>query len=578
MKIKTQVAFGVGLLFLLIILLAVVGAWYINTLKKDTNNILTSNYNSVQYSRNMLLALDDIPRNPKAIADFEINLKNQENNITEVGEKGATKQLADNLNEWLSHPYDTSAQKLIRRNILEVMHLNMQAIVRKSKVASETAETATIWIAITGTFCFIIAFVLLINLPGNIANPIKELTESTMQIAGQNYTQRVHFKGRSEFGELAKSFNTMAEKLEEYAGSNLSKILIEKKRIEAIINNMHDPVIGLDEQNDILFINEEALKITGLVKEDVVGRSVKDVALTNDLIRSLIQDIFAVKKTEKKEQESPLKIYANGKESYFEKNILTISITPTGEESKQITGNVIMLRNITVYKELDAAKTNFIATVSHELKTPISSIQMSLQLLGQEAIGKLNDEQKALLESIGEDSTRLLKITGELLNMTQLESGNIQLSISTSDPVEILQYAINVNKTAADQKQIEMEAHYPDNLPEVRADSEKAAWVLTNLISNAIRYSYNNSTVFLGISVEKEHVAFTVKDTGQGISPEYKDKIFDRYFRIPGSKKEGTGLGLTISKEFIEAQGGHITVESSLDTGSIFTVTLPVAA
>lgn len=578
MKIKTQVAFGVGLLFLLIILLAVVGAWYINTLKKDTNNILTSNYNSVQYSRNMLLALDDIPRNPKAIADFEINLKNQENNITEVGEKGATKQLADNLNEWLSHPYDTSAQKLIRRNILEVMHLNMQAIVRKSKVASETAETATIWIAITGTFCFIIAFVLLINLPGNIANPIKELTESTMQIADQNYTQRVHFKGRSEFGELAKSFNTMAEKLEEYAGSNLSKILIEKKRIEAIINNMHDPVIGLDEQNDILFINEEALKITGLVKEDVVGRSVKDVALTNDLIRSLIQDIFAVKKTEKKEQESPLKIYANGKESYFEKNILTISITPTGEESKQITGNVIMLRNITVYKELDAAKTNFIATVSHELKTPISSIQMSLQLLGQEAIGKLNDEQKALLESIGEDSTRLLKITGELLNMTQVESGNIQLSISTSDPVEILQYAINVNKTAADQKQIEMEAHYPDNLPEVRADSEKAAWVLTNLISNAIRYSYNNSTVFLGISVEKEHVAFTVKDTGQGISPEYKDKIFDRYFRIPGSKKEGTGLGLTISKEFIEAQGGHITVESSLDTGSIFTVTLPVAA
>lgn len=578
MKIKTQVAFGVGLLFLLIILLAVVGAWYINTLKKDTNNILTSNYNSVQYSRNMLLALDDIPRNPKAIADFEINLKNQENNITEVGEKGATKQLADNLNEWLSHPYDTSAQKLIRRNILEVMHLNMQAIVRKSKVASETAETATIWIAITGTFCFIIAFVLLINLPGNIANPIKELTESTMQIADQNYTQRVHFKGRSEFGELAKSFNTMAEKLEEYAGSNLSKILIEKKRIEAIINNMHDPVIGLDEQNDILFINEEALKITGLVKEDVVGRSVKDVALTNDLIRSLIQDIFAVKKTEKKEQESPLKIYANGKESYFEKNILTISITPTGEESKQITGNVVMLRNITVYKELDAAKTNFIATVSHELKTPISSIQMSLQLLGQEAIGKLNDEQKALLESIGEDSTRLLKITGELLNMTQLESGNIQLSISTSDPVEILQYAINVNKTAADQKQIEMEAHYPDNLPEVRADSEKAAWVLTNLISNAIRYSYNNSTVFLGISVEKEHVAFTVKDTGQGISPEYKDKIFDRYFRIPGSKKEGTGLGLTISKEFIEAQGGHITVESSLDTGSIFTVTLPVAA
>ena len=130
------------------------------------------------------------------------------------------------------------------------------------------------------------------------------------------------------------------------------------------------------------------------------------------------------------------------------------------------------------------------------------------------------------------------------------------------------------NRIAAEQKQIRLENSIADSLPQVLADSEKTAWVLTNLISNAIRYSYDNSTVFLSIITEDKKVKFIVKDTGQGIAPQYRDKIFDRYFRVPGTKKEGTGLGLAISKEFIEAQGGQITVESEFGTGSTFTITM----
>jgi signal transduction histidine kinase len=264
----------------------------------------------------------------------------------------------------------------------------------------------------------------------------------------------------------------------------------------------------------------------------------------------------------------------DNKEGYFEKEILHISAAPTGEQKKQLIGHVIILRNITKFKELDFAKTNFIATISHEFKTPISSIKMSLQLLENEEIGKLNDEQKNLVEGIKDDATRLLKITSELLNMSQVESGNIQLSIVPSDPKEILWYAINANKTQADQKQIRFEINCPDDISNVLADNEKTAWVLTNLISNAIRYSYDNSTVFLAIIETAKHVSFSVKDTGQGIAPQYKDKIFERYFRIPGTKKDGTGLGLAISKEFIEAQGGHIIVDSEFGVGSMFTITL----
>ena len=200
---------------------------------------------------------------------------------------------------------------------------------------------------------------------------------------------------------------------------------------------------------------------------------------------------------------------------------------------------------------------------------------MNLQLLGNKQIGELNEEQQSLLESIKDDASRLLKITGELLNMTQLESGSIQMSVMPSKPEDILDYAIHANRSAAEQKQIKLETSIPDGLSMVLADNEKTAWVLTNLISNAIRYSYDNSIIYLKIFEENGLTKFSVTDTGQGIAPQYIDKIFDRYFRVPGSKKEGTGLGLSISKEFIEAQGGTITVNSDFGSGSTFTVSFP---
>ena len=571
MKIKTKLTLGVGLLFLLIILLSVVGATYSNKLKQDTENILVANYNTLEYSRHMLVSLED--GSEKANQKFEINLQNQEHNISEIGEKETTEDLRNNFEVYKQKKSDSLILGEIRKNIFTLMDLNMQAIQRKSEVAKETADKAVFWIALSGTMCFLIAFILLVNLPSNIANPIKQLSESIKQIAFKNYSERVHLESHSEFGQLAKSFNTMAEKLEEYNNSNLAKLMMEKKRIETLINNMHDPVIGLDENLKVIFANEEAIKIIGFSQAEMIGHNTHELALTNDLIRSLIQDLKMVdngKETKRK----PIKIYTNNKEGYFEKETLHISITPTGEQLSHLIGHVIILRNITEYKELDFAKTNFIATVSHEFKTPISSIKMSAQLLENELIGPLNEEQTNLLNSIKEDANRLLKFTGELLNMTQIESGNIQLSILPSDPKEILLFAIHATQTQADQKHIHFEINCPEHITAIQADTEKTTWVLTNLISNAIRYSYENSVIYLTVKQRDNKVEISVRDTGQGIAPQYKNKIFDRYFKVPGTKMEGTGLGLAISKEFIEAQGGNIMVESEYGLGSTFTISL----
>ncbi len=570
MKIKTKLTLGVGLLFLMILLLSIVSARYMYELKADTENVLVDNYRTLEYSRNMLLSLET--RAESSLKNFEVYLQRQESNLTEINEREVTRDLKKRFDTFLQNPSDSVIKSEIRKDIFKLMDMNMQSIQRKSEMAKETVNNAVFWIVISGTLCFLIAFTLLINLPSNIANPIKDLTESIKQIADKNYSERVHFESNSEFEALAKSFNAMAQKLEEYNKSNVAKLLMEKKRVETLIDKMHDPVIGLDEKMQIIFANEEANQILGLSASELIGFHSKDLALKNDLLRELIKDIdeMGSNKTEIK----PIKIYANGKESYFEKDIQHISIIPTGETRPLIVGHVILLRNVTEYKELDSAKTNFIATVSHEFKTPISSIKMSLQLLENKQVGTLNSEQQNLLESIKDDANRLLKITRELLNMTQVESGNLQLAILTADPKEILQEAINATKTQADQKQIQLQINSPDIVSKIQTDKEKTTWVLTNLISNAIRYSYDNSTVLLVIKETNEQVSISVHDTGQGIPPKYIDKIFDRYYRVPGTKKEGTGLGLSISKEYIEAQGGKILVASEFGKGSIFKIFL----
>ena len=569
MKIKTKLNLGVGLLFVLIIVLTLVSGYYIFSIKKDTQNILKANYNTLEYARNMLLSLEDISTNEtKSIAIFKTNLKLQIVNITEKGEDIATNNLQKVFAALEKDTANETLKNQIRQDIFEIMKLNMKAIKQKSDVAKHTAEEANLWIAVVGTLCFLIAFNLLVNLPNNIANPIKELTASIKEIANRNYKERVNFMNHNEYGDLAKSFNSMAEKLEEYSSSSLHKLTFEKKRLETLINKMHDPIIGLDNDGIILFVNDEALKIMGLKSENVIGKSATTLALSNDLLKTLIANKLENSK------EHPMTIFADEKESYFEKEIVKITITPAGDDQSIDIGNVIILRNITVFKELDFAKTNFIATVSHELKTPIASIKMSLQLLEKQETGKINIEQQQLIESIKEDSQRLLKITGELLNLSQLETGNIQLNIENSNAHEIINYAIEAVKKQAEQKNIQIICTAPTNLLRVKADSEKTSWVIINLLTNAIRYSAVNSKINVRLKKENDTILFQIQDHGIGIDSRYKNKVFDKYFQIPGSNKTGTGLGLAISKEFIEAQNGTIHVDSDLGCGSTFTVRL----
>lgn len=562
MNVKTKLLLGVGALFLMIVALSAIGAIYINKSKRDTKNILVANYNSLIYSKNMIQALDDFD-NPEAVKEFEKNVDLEGKNLTEKGEKESWLALKNHFFEYKSEPSPENAVAL-RNDIGEIMRQNMEAIQRKSDIAIATSENAYIWIIALGTFCFLVASSLLFNIPHSISNPISTLTKSIDEISKRNYSERINLPMDGEFGQLAGSFNIMAQKLEEYENSNLNREIINKKRVETLIENMHDPVIGLDDEGKIVFINQEALKVSGLVKTDVLGKTASNIAIDNDLIREILQ-------REKSSSTDSMKIYADDKESYFDLDVVPISFLETGKKNIINAGKVLILRNITRYKELEYAKTNFIATISHELKTPISAIKMGTQLLKNENFGDLNLQQQELVNSIEEDGQRLLDITGELLNMSQVESGNIKLNITDCSVKNLLNAAYTNNIKLAQNKSIKitLENKVEENAT-VTADFDKTVWVLNNFITNAIKHSFTDGAIILGAEKLGDRSRFFVKDFGNGIDEKFQNEIFDRYFQVPGSNQNGTGLGLSICKSFIEKMNGEIGVDSTGAEGSRF--------
>lgn len=439
-----------------------------------------------------------------------------------------------------------------------------------SPAAMPALERALLWISVTGGICVLTGLVLLFWLPRSISRPILELKQGILEIANHNYEKRLDMKSSEEFREVADSFNRMAERLTEYRASTLADILSAKKFLEAIVNSINEPIIGLNTEREILFINNEALNVLNLKRENVIRQSAEELSLKNDLLRRLIREL--VSPGDKKE---PLKIYADNKESYFKAAYIPINNTNADKDEPHKLGDVILLKNITEFKELDSAKTTFISTISHELKTPISAIMMSLQLLEDKRVGTLNEEQEQLSKSIKDSSQRLLEITGELLNMTQVEAGKLQMIPKITKPIELIEYAIKANQVQADKFNIQIEVEYPEEkIGKLFVDSEKIAWVLTNLLSNAIRYSRENGRVVIGAQQEGDQIELYVQDFGKGIDPRYHQSIFDRYFRVPGTKVQGSGLGLSISKDFVEAHGGTLTVESELGKGSRFVIRL----
>jgi NtrC-family two-component system sensor histidine kinase KinB len=581
MKIKTKLRLGFGFLFVVVLLFGAIAIYYIKEISKNAKVILKDNYETLSYTREMRTLLDEnnLPLPAGVIQEFNKQLVNEEHNVTEKGEKQAVILLR---NAFLVHNQskDYSAmqaqQRKVRHFLRTIELLNMQAIVRKNDAAGASVNRAGIILGFAGTFTFLMLFSFSVNFPGFIANPLRALLGGIKEISQKNYSKRLDFEQNDEFAEVAEAFNNMAARLNDWENSNLATVLSEKRRIETIIDQMQDAILGVNENKEILFMNDAARKTLNINDDKIVGQNADTLMQKNDLLKSILYNTTAIK---------ALRIVIDGKESHFQLQSRDIVVPNMDRQNGAVNiaaksaGKVYLLRNITEFKERDEAKTNFIATISHELKTPISSIKMSLKLLNDSRVGTMNNEQQQLIAHIEDDSARLLKITSELLELSQVETGNIQLNFIPVEPLKIVDYAISSVKFQAEQKGVVIEVVNSDNLPQVQADVEKTAWVLVNFLSNALRYSSEKSKISINLSTGNGQVTFSVKDYGKGIDEQYRKRLFDRYFQVPtdGQNKSGSGLGLAISKDFIEAQQGIIWVESAVGEGSKFSFSLPVA-
>jgi NtrC-family two-component system sensor histidine kinase KinB len=565
MRIKTKVTLGVVFLFTVIILIGAVGLYYVTRLSEDSQNILKDNYESLEYTKRIIKNCDSLfVDSAIAFQSIERNVELQEQNITEPGEQQATGELRQAFEKVKNTMISPENVRAIRKACFDIQEVNMNAIVRKNRATHQTASNASTYVIIIVTIFSLITFTFTVNFPGYVANPIMQLTHSIKSIAEKKYEERLHFDRKDEFEELAEAFNQMAEKLDEYEHSNLAGILFEKKRIETIINRMSDPVIGLDEQKKVVFANDQALLLLNLASNQIIGRYAPDIAVENDLFRALIRPDDRTKNNS-----GLIKIVMDKKENYFSRENINIKYNPTGEKGAVDIGQVILLKNVTSYKELDLAKTNFIATVSHELKTPIASLQMCTKLLLDKRVGTLNEEQQSILQTLNDETIRLAKLTNELLDLSQVETGNIKLDIKKTDTKDIITFALEAVKFQAERKRVNVEVKMVNDTSFVQADANKTTWVLINLLTNAIRYSPENGKVILKCEPGNGTVLFSVEDFGTGIEKQYIGRLFEKFFQVPGTAS-GTGLGLAISKEFIEAQRGSIHVESTMGKGTTF--------
>ncbi|MFP5079751.1 ATP-binding protein [Pedobacter sp. JCM 36344] len=584
MKIKTKLRLGFGFLFLVILVFGGMSMFFMNRISESAKVVLKDNYKSLKFSGKMRSILEDhsLPLSPAINKEFVSQLMLEEKNITELGEAKAVEMLKNAYLQF-SNPSSSRAEVQLALNnarqlLRSIDDLNMNAIVRKNDAAQRGVKQAATYLIFAASMSFLILFSFVINFPGFVANPLREFSAALKEISRKNYKQRLEFNGSDEFSELAEEFNLMTAQLNKWENSNLAKLQSEKLRIEAIIEQMQDAIIGLNEKNEVLFMNTVAAQLLNLNEKEVLGANARELMKKNDLLNKILQ----INSTDK-----PMKIYADSKESYFqlERREITVPVWEDQQDlvikaSRKTAGEVYILKNITKYKELDEAKTNFIATVSHELKTPISSIKMSLKLMDDERVGSMNPEQKELVQHMKEDCGRLLKITSELLDLAQVETGNLQLNFVKSDPRKIAIYAMDAVRFQAEQKEVELELISKNDLPKVNVDTEKTAWVLVNFLSNALRYSPQKSRVVIQIIESGNNIEFSVRDFGKGIDEQYQKRLFDRYFQVPtdGNNKSGSGLGLAISKDFINAQGGKIWVESAIGEGSRFCFLLPVVS
>jgi two-component system phosphate regulon sensor histidine kinase PhoR len=418
-------------------------------------------------------------------------------------------------------------------------------------------------IALFGLVIIIVAVAINLDISRRLSGILKEMRQGAQRFAGGDLTHRLLLPDSEELGSLADALNQMAKKL----GDRMRMTIEQRNELEAVLSAMEEGVVAVDSDEYIFTINQAAGLLLGIDGTTAKGHTIQEMVRNADILRFLT-GILTGKGKNKEE------IVLHGTESKF----LQVSGTVLHNSEGEKIGALVVLNDITRLRQLENIRREFVANVSHELKTPITSIKGYIETLQE---GALEDKENAIkfLEIIAKQADLLHALIDDLLSLSKIEQeaerGEMQL---VDEKVRrIIEDAIASYETRARERRIRVTLQCKDEVV-VKANARLLEQAVGNLLDNAIKYSEAGSSVDIEVVKNKKEVAIAVRDHGGGMAPEHLSRLFERFYRVDkGRSRElgGTGLGLAIVKHIIQAHGGRVAVESTLGKGSTFTLLLP---
>jgi len=603
--IRRKLILAFGSLLGIVILNGILTITQIETLRDAIDVILKENYQSVVACQDMKESIERMDSGllfslagkqadgallvERFKAEFMSSLKRELGNITLPGEQEKAERIRTLFEEYskaiefvidLSIPW-TERQSAFFEKVQplfneikalsqDVLKMNQENMTDANNFARQVASTAyrRMYAVISVSGFLAVVFICLAD--RRLLRPVNRLIDSTNEVRLGNLDLVLEKKSKDEIGQLTESFNTMTAVLRQHRNEKQLEITKTKKATEEVFKAIPAAIAVLDLNGKVEVSTESAKQHFGFKP------GVETSKLGFEWLPGLIRKAFDTHTTAMNDSyEGYIQQFVDNREYFFQPTAYPI---PLGSPPDEFTGVVLILKDVTQVYEHKELKRGVISTVSHQLRTPLTSLRMAIHLLLGEVAGGLNEKQTELLLAAREDSERLVGILDDLLDLNRLEGGQSRLNQQLISPQALVIDSTGQFLADARQKGVALVNDVPADLPAVNADSSRIRHVFANLLSNALRFTPAGGTITIDARSVPEWVQFSVSDTGAGIPPEFIEGVFDLFYRAPGqAENSGAGLGLSIAKEIVQSHGGEMGVESEVGSGSVFWFTLPRA-
>lgn len=607
MNLRTKLLLALAPLGVVLVLVCILSVMTLASLGSHSQSILKDNYRSVLAAQRMKDAIERLEDHSAILLlteqreqehafitqyrqQFETELSVQENNITEPGEVELTKRLRVLWKRYQEQLATLPTQRTpaaeafyfaalepafdeVRTTADEILLKNQDAIVHKSDRVRRIAEQQSTVMIGAASASLIVGLWLSIFLTTRLLRPFAVLRLTTQQLGAGDFAVRANVEGTDELAQLARDFNAMANRLAEYRNSSLGDLLQAQQASQAAIDSLPDPVVVFGVAGDVRTVNQAT---EGLLSLELESETAGDpLSKVEPAIRATLEKLCTHVLSGKgpyvpKGFEEAIRLSSRDGEHY-----LLARATPVYEPRGGIIGVTIVLQDVTRLRRFDELKNDLVATVAHEFRTPLTSLRMAIHLCLEQTVGPLTEKQDDLLHAAREDCERLQTMVDDLLDLSRIEAGRITMHPQPIAIPTLIDTMIDAHRTVAEEHGILLHAVAPLAETEVLADPDRIPIVLNNLITNAIRHTPREGEITVRTEAENGMVRFAVADTGPGIAQEHLPHLFDKFFRIPGTAAGSAGLGLSITKEIVQAHGGEVGVESEVGRGSTFWFTLP---